>query len=106
MSAADLIAEGVSKVDAESWLTSRKARRLPLTPAAWAAIKAEAAKARITPADAVARSAANGWAGFKASWLTQPAPGAATPVTGRQSAIEQHNRNVAAAWLAKQGGNP
>lgn len=65
----DLVAEGVEQQHAEDWLTVRKAKRAPLTRAAWEDVKAEAVKAAIAPADAVRIAASNSWQGFKASWL-------------------------------------
>ena len=69
----ELIDEGVDHQHATDWLTARKAKRLPLTPTAWADTKAEADKAGLTVAQALQRAAKNGWAGFKAAW---PEPGA------------------------------
>jgi hypothetical protein len=56
----------------DDWLKTRKAKGLALTATAWQAIVREAAKARLSPADAVKMAAENGWAGFKASWLERP----------------------------------
>ncbi|WP_287952113.1 hypothetical protein [Diaphorobacter sp.] len=67
----DLVAEGVEQQHAEDWLTVRKAKRAPLTRAAWDDLKAEATKAGITPADAVKVSATNSWQGFKATWYAK-----------------------------------
>lgn len=71
LSIADLVAEGVEQQHAEDWLTVRKAKRAPLTRAAWDDVKAEAAKAGITPADAVRVSATNSWQGFRATWYAK-----------------------------------
>lgn len=68
---ADLVAEGIERKHAEDWLTVRKAKRASLTQTAWAAVKEEAAKANITPADAVRICAANSWQGFKATWYAK-----------------------------------
>lgn len=68
---ADLVAEGVERKYAEDWLIVRKAKRATLTPTAWAAVKDEATKANITPADAVRICAANSWQGFKAAWYAK-----------------------------------
>ncbi|KAF1049709.1 hypothetical protein [Xylophilus sp.] len=67
----DLVAEGVERQHAEDWLKVRTAKRAPLTPTAWDDVKAEAAKAGITPADAVKVSATNSWQGFKATWYAK-----------------------------------
>jgi hypothetical protein len=69
LSVSDLVAEGVEQQHAEDWLTVRKARRAPLTRAAWNDMKTEAAKAAIAPAEAVRIAASSSWQGFKASWL-------------------------------------
>ena len=65
----DLESEGVDPQAAADWLALRKAKRLPLTPTAWADTKAEGAKVGLTPGQTVAKAVANNWAGFKASWL-------------------------------------
>lgn len=72
LKAKDLQSEGIDPQAAADWLALRKAKRLPLTPTAWADTKAEGAKAGLTPAETVARAVKNNWAGFKASWLSQP----------------------------------
>lgn len=68
---ADLVAEGVEQQHAEDWLTVRKAKRAPLTRAAWNDLKAEAKKAGIAPAEAVRIAAASSWQGFKATWYAK-----------------------------------
>lgn len=65
----DLLADGVDKQHARDWLTLRKAKRLPLTPSAWGAIKAEAATIDMSAAEAVACAVRSSWAGFKAKWV-------------------------------------
>lgn len=69
LNVSDLVAEGVEQQHAEDWLTVRKAKRAPLTRAAWDDVKAEAVKAAIAPAEAVRIAAPSSWQGFKASWL-------------------------------------
>ncbi|BDD90887.1 hypothetical protein PanNE5_03270 [Pandoraea sp. NE5] len=100
----DLIAEGVDKQHAKDWLTIRKAKRLPLTPTAWADIADEAAKAGLTPPAAVEVAVKAGWAGFKAAWL-QNADGRLPPTAGaglnKQQQLEQRNREIAAAQAAR-----
>lgn len=67
---ADLMAEGVDRQHAEDWLVVRKAKRAPLTRAAWDDVKAEAKKAGVTPAEAVRIAATRSWQGFNADWLS------------------------------------
>lgn len=67
----ELVAEGVERKHAEDWLKVRTAKRAPLTQTAWDDVKAEAAKAGITPADAVRVSATNSWRGFRATWYAK-----------------------------------
>lgn len=69
----DLVADGVEEQHATDWLVARKAKSLPLTPTAWADVKSEAIKARMTPGEAIKAAAGNGWAGFKAAWMHEPA---------------------------------
>ena len=73
----DLIAEGVDRKHAESWLAARRAKRLPLTPSALDGVKQEAEKAGMTLQEAIAKAATEGWAGFKASWLQEKPRGGA-----------------------------
>ena len=69
----DLVADGVEEQHATDWLVARKSKGLPLTPTAWADVKAEAIKARLSPGEAIKAAAGNGWAGFKAAWMHEPA---------------------------------
>lgn len=71
LTVADLASEGVDEQQARDWLTLRKAKRLPLTPSAWEAMKAEAGKLGITAADAVSHAVASNWVGFKAAWFNK-----------------------------------
>jgi hypothetical protein len=68
-----MVAEGVAREDAEDWLLVRKQHRAPLTRAAWAQLKCEASKAGLSLAEVVRMCAANGWRGFRASWVTERA---------------------------------
>ena len=92
----DLVADGVAEQHATDWLVARKAKGLPLTPTAWADIKAEAIKAKLTPAEAIKAAAGNGWAGFKASWLHEQARAGPTPSAHERKALE------AAKWMNPQ----
>lgn len=112
LGADDLQALGVDHQHAADWLAVRKAKDLPLTRTAWDQTVAEAGKAGITPAEAVRMSAANGWAGFRASWLARqddPKPNGAHAAVvrplNRQLAIEAENRRVAAEWLAQEAAS-
>ncbi|KRB85104.1 hypothetical protein ASE07_21300 [Noviherbaspirillum sp. Root189] len=75
----DLVVDGVDKQHARDWLTLRKAKRLPLTPSAWDAIKAEATKIDMTAAEAVACAVSSSWAGFKAKWVNDAVGGGQKP---------------------------
>lgn len=79
----ELVADGVEEQHATDWLVTRKAKGLPLTPTAWADVKAEAIKARMSPGEAIKAAAGNGWAGFKAAWMANPESyrGATSPIT-------------------------
>lgn len=70
----NLVEAGVERQHAADWLAVRKAKNLPLTSTAWADTQAEAVKAGISVAEAIRRAAAQGWAGFRASWLQAEAP--------------------------------
>ncbi len=103
LAADDLAQDGVDPQHARDWLAVRKAKDLPLTRTAWESTKAEAAKAGITVAQAVQAAAANGWGGFRASWMTGrdvPINGART--TNRQLAVEAENKRVLGEWLGQQ----
>lgn len=69
LEALDLAAEGVELQHAKDW---RVARKSPITPTAWSELKAEAAKAGITPAEAVRICAVKGWRGFDSTWNWRP----------------------------------
>lgn len=67
----NLVEEGVDRQHATDWLVARKSKGLPLTPTAWKETKAESLKAGLAVGEAIRVAAANGWAGFKASWMDQ-----------------------------------
>jgi uncharacterized protein YdaU (DUF1376 family) len=81
LKAKDLQAQGIDPQHAADWLALRKAKRLPLTPTAWADTVLEGRKAGLDPAKTVAKAVANNWAGFKASWLAN-GPGGKPPPSG------------------------
>lgn len=109
MAADDLVAQGVDRQHADDWLAVRKAKGTPLTHTAWDQTVAEAQKAGVSPAEAVRIAAANGWAGFRASWLQRQdapsqtgQPSAVVRPLNRQLAVEAENRRVANEWLAQE----
>ena len=67
----DLTAAGVSERHAREWLAIRKSKSLPLTWTAWEQVLEQAKQAGKTPAEALRISCAQGWAGFRASWLAK-----------------------------------
>ena len=70
LSIADLVSEGVDERHAIDWMRVRKDKGAKsLTQTAWLAVKTEAAKIGLTPAQAVEMSASNSWRGFNASWV-------------------------------------
>ena len=62
----------------EAWLTVRKAKRAPLTEAAFKIVKEEAAKANWTLEAAIRECVLRGWQGFKAEWVAKAASVGAT----------------------------
>jgi hypothetical protein len=76
---AALASLGLSTQLIADWLQVRKVKKAPLTKTALDDIVAEAKKAGITPAEAIAHSAKNSWQGFKASWLEPKAPNGFNP---------------------------
>lgn len=104
LSVSDLAAEGVDPQHAADWFKSRKDKGAKtLTPTAWNAVKVEAAKAGMTPAEAVKTAAEQQWQGFKASWLSQPSRASPPFAVNKQEALEARNKAVAEEWLREQG---
>jgi uncharacterized protein YdaU (DUF1376 family) len=68
LGAAFLADIGVPETTARDWLAVRERKRAPLTQTAWAGMEREAARAAITPAEAVRICAERGWIGFNADW--------------------------------------
>lgn len=64
-----LVADGLPADVAADWVTHRKARRAPLTHAAWDGLKREAGKANWDVQTACVLAMQRGWTGFSASWL-------------------------------------
>lgn len=94
----DMVAEGVDRQHATDWLLNRKTKDLaPLTPTIWAQTKGEAAKAGLSPGDAVKAAASEGWGGFKASWLKD----GRSAGLNKQEALEERNRAVGSSWAEK-----
>lgn len=104
LSISDLEAEGVDPQHAADWFKARKDKGAKtLTPTAWSAVKAEAAKAGMTPAEAVKTAAEQQWQGFKAIWLSQPSRASPSFATNKQEALEARNSAVGDEWLRQQG---
>ena len=75
-----LVEAGVDRKHAADWLAVRGKKNLPLTETAWDETQAQAVKAGLPIGEAIRRAAAEGWAGFKASWLERDeAPRRADP---------------------------
>ncbi|QZA71285.1 hypothetical protein AH02_42 [Pseudomonas phage AH02] len=97
-----LVAEGCDKQHAKDWLAVRKSKKAPLTLTAWKGVKAEAEKAGITPAQAVAISAENGWQGFKASWASRQGETKSTAITKHTGFSE---RDYHAGLITREDGS-
>lgn len=69
-----LVSDGLTEQTAVDFLQIRKRKRAPLTPTAWAGIKAEAAKAGWSVEDAVKKAIARGWQSFDADWVASEKP--------------------------------
>lgn len=91
----DLVSAGVDENHARDWMEIRRLKKQPLTQTAWAAVKAESEKAGLTIPQAIEAAAANGWGGFKASWLERSSN--KTPQTFRER-DDANARAKAAAW--------
>lgn len=105
---ADLVAEGVDKQHAKDWLAVRRAKKAPLTVTAWSDLKHEAAKAGLTPAQAVKIAAESNWQGFKAKWLdrTNIANGFSREPVNKQQQLEDANMAVAMRIAERCGQAP
>ena len=99
VTARQLEAEGVAPEHARDWLKARG--KAVLTPTAWDAVKREAEKAGITPAQAVQAAAESSWRGFKAEWVkrVEPPQGTSDIPEWERRLIEANERSMA----AKQG---
>lgn len=67
LNVSDLVKEGVDPQHAADWFMTRGKSKLTATY--WNRVKAQAAIAGISAAEAVRHSAENGWIGFKADWI-------------------------------------
>jgi hypothetical protein len=67
--------KGVAEQHAKDWLRVRKDKKLPPTQTALEDIAAEVEKSGVPFDDVIKLCCVRGWAGFKASWLTNPANG-------------------------------
>jgi uncharacterized protein YdaU (DUF1376 family) len=89
LSVSDLVAQGVDEQHANDWFKARKGKGAKsLTQTAWDAVKAEAIKAGLTPAEAVKIAAENSWQGFKAAWLNQNGRGSRAGPSGEDTTRE------------------
>lgn len=89
-------AEGLKKQQAFDWLELRKKKGLPLTRTAWDKVKDEAAKAGMTPAQAVVTATENNWGSFRAKWLEAEAGKAGAGSTGPAPAASEW-------WTTREG---
>lgn len=81
------------------WLAVRKAKHQPLTMTALNGVRREAAKAKLSLADAIRISVEKGWAGFSFSWLQEAAARAAK--AGAQDAADRPWHESATGTEAK-----
>lgn len=66
----ELLALGVEQGLLTDWKAVRRAKKAgPITPTVASALVAQAAKAGITPAEAIRISVERGWQGFQAEWI-------------------------------------
>lgn len=84
-----LLARKVEKRIAEEWLKCRKTKKLTNTQTAFERVEDEARKAGLSLNDALHRAVAEGWGGFKASWLASPAS---------RSLFDLPTNNTVPAW--------
>jgi hypothetical protein len=85
VSLGDLVSEGVEQQHGKDWLAIRAKQKAPLTLTAWDGLKAEAAKAEISPARAVQICAEKSWRGFDSTWDWPGKPPAARASTANGS---------------------
>lgn len=102
--AADLVGLGVDEQVAVDFMAVRKAKRQPLTQTALDTIADEARLAGLSLEGALRESASRSWAGFRAKWLQADQPRGAAPL-GKQSALEARNREHAAEFVRRMGGD-
>lgn len=91
----DLVSAGVDSNHARDWMEIRRLKKQPLTQTAWLAVKTESEKAGMTIPHAIEMAAANGWGGFKASWVDRSSN--KTQQTFRER-DDENSRAKAAAW--------
>jgi hypothetical protein len=63
--------EGVEQAVWDDFIALRRAKKAPLTETALRMLEGEAKKAGITTQEAMRMCCANGWQGFKASWMRE-----------------------------------
>jgi len=105
---AEMMRHGVEPVQAESWLRARKAKRLPLTRAAWEQTQAKAERAGITVCRLVEICAGEGWAGFNETWAIErgllPRRTAASAETRRAREARERVESVSPGAARKTAG--
>lgn len=74
----------------KDWMAVRKAKDAPITETALAAVRREAAKAKLSLAEAITLAVENNWAGFRHSWLLEAAARAAKNGVNDPSAKPWH----------------
>ena len=90
---------------AAEWLAHRKTRKALLTHTAWNAIKAEAAKAGWSIADACTKAMERGWTAFNADWLAHATPrNRANGETAYQRSARERMEQWAPSIAAKKPG--
>lgn len=94
--------DGVTAQTWGDWLALRAKKRAAVSQTVLVEAGKEAAKAGM-PLEAFLRAwCLRGSQGMQADWLRPSERGAVVPITGRQKAIEEHNRAVGEQWVREQ----
>lgn len=91
----------------DDYLKVRKAKKAPaMTATAMAGMQREVDAAGIDLQKAFEICCERNWVGFKADWYAEPKRGQQPlSLVNKQEALEISNREIAARWAAKMGGN-